>query len=318
MTAPPALPIDAHPTDPEFLSDVLTGLAQPQKTLPCRWFYDAQGSELFEQITTLPEYYLTRTETGILRDIALELSKQMGAKANLVEYGAGASTKTRLLLNAAQDLTAYMPIDVSESFLLQTAEQLREDYPDLTVLPIVGDFLSVMDLPDKTGRRIGFFPGSTIGNLSDQDIQIFLTHARTTLGPDALFILGFDRVKPLSVLIPAYDDAQGVTAAFNLNLLRRINRELGASFDLQTFRHEARWNEGESRVEMHLVSEKAQSIGIGSEIIDFVEGETIHTENSRKFTPEQMEGLCAQVGWRVTKHYSDAQDLFSIVTLTPQ
>ena len=318
MTAPPALPIDAHPTDPEFLSDVLTGLAQPQKTLPCRWLYDAQGSELFEQITTLPEYYLTRTETGILRDIALELSKQMGAKANLVEYGAGASTKTRLLLNAAQDLTAYMPIDVSESFLLQTAEQLREDYPDLTVLPIVGDFLSVMDLPDKTGRRIGFFPGSTIGNLSDRDIQIFLTHARTTLGPDALFILGFDRVKPLSVLIPAYDDAQGVTAAFNLNLLRRINRELGASFDLQTFRHEARWNEGESRVEMHLVSEKAQSIGIGSEIIDFVEGETIHTENSRKFTPEQMEGLCAKAGWRVTKHYSDPQDLFSIVTLTPE
>ena len=240
----------------------------------------------------------------------------MGAKASLVEYGAGASTKTRLLLNAAQDLAAYMPIDVSESFLLQTAEQLQQDYPNLTVLPIVGDFLSVLDLPAKTGRRIGFFPGSTIGNLSDRDIQIFLTHARTTLGPDALFILGFDRVKPLSVLIPAYDDAQGVTAAFNLNLLRRINRELGASFDLQTFRHEARWNEGESRVEMHLVSEQAQSIGIGSEIIDFVEGETIHTENSRKFTPEQMEGLCAQAGWQVTKHYSDAQDLFSIVTLT--
>ncbi|MEL6686794.1 MAG: L-histidine N(alpha)-methyltransferase, partial [Pseudomonadota bacterium] len=303
MTLSSAATVDIALPTSDFLDDILAGLAQPQKTLPCVWLYDAHGSELFEQITQLPEYYLTRTETQILTDIADELATQIGQNAQLIEYGAGASVKTRILLNSISNLNAYIPIDVSEDFLLQTADQLRRDYPDLSVRPVVSDFLSVPDLPAHSGPRIGFFPGSTIGNLSDDDIHRFLSNARKALGPDALFILGYDRVKPLSTLIPAYDDAQGVTAAFNLNLLRRINRELGGTFDLQAFRHEARWNAEDSRIEMHLVSQKAQSVRIGSTLVNFEQSETIHTENSRKFTPERMESLCRAAGWQMTRTY---------------
>lgn len=317
-TAPASSPeIESAPDHSDFLNDVLTGLAQSQKSLPCRWLYDARGSELFEQITDLPEYYLTRTETTILTDIASELAKLMGPGASLVEYGAGASVKTRILLDAAKDLARYVPIDVSEAFLLQTAKQLRRDYPDLAIEPVIGDFLSVLALPEAECQNVGFFPGSTIGNLSDEDIQTFLTHARETLGPDALFILGYDRVKPLPRLLPAYDDAQGVTAAFNLNLLRRINRELNGTFDLKSFEHEARWNADESRVEMHLVSRETQSVRVGTQSIPFQAGETIHTENSRKFTPERMQALCERAGWTVTRTFSDPDNLFSVAILTP-
>lgn len=317
-TAPAPTPeVEIAPDHSDFLDDVLDGLSQDQKALPCRWLYDARGSELFEQITDLPEYYLTRTETAILTDIATELADLMGPGASLVEYGAGASVKTRILLDTAQDLARYVPIDVSEAFLMETADQLRRDYPDLRVEPLVGDFLSVLALPDTDRQRVGFFPGSTIGNLSDADIHTFLTHARETLGPKALFILGYDRVKPLSRLLPAYDDAHGVTAEFNLNLLRRINRELGGTFDLQTFEHEARWNDADSRVEMHLVSRETQSVRIGSQVIDFASGETIHTENSRKFTPDRMDALCERAGWTVTRTYSDPEELFSVATLKP-
>ena len=315
MTTAPAL--DDAPVRSEFLDDVSEGLRQSQKTLPCRWLYDARGSELFEQITDLPEYYLTRTETAILREIAPQLADMMGPGISLVEYGAGASVKTRILLDAAHDLARYVPIDVSEDFLLQTAEQLRQDYPELSVVPVVGDFLSVLALPDHDCQRVGFFPGSTIGNLSDEDIHTFLSHARKTLGPDALFILGYDRVKPLSVLLPAYEDAQGVTAEFNLNLLRRINRELGATFDLQAFEHEARWNAEDSRVEMHLVSTKRQTVRLGPDSVDFEAGETIHTENSRKFTPDRMDNLCQRAGWIATRTFSDPDELFSVAILTP-
>ncbi|WP_298914744.1 L-histidine N(alpha)-methyltransferase [uncultured Algimonas sp.] len=303
-----------------FLDDVLSGLSQPQKSLPCRWFYDARGSALFERITALPEYYLTRTETAILERVAPDLAAMMGPDAVLVEYGAGASVKTRILLDAAKDLRAYVPIDVSEGFLLETADRLRADYPILEVRPVVADFLSEIALPplsDPAGRRVGFFPGSTVGNLSDADIDRFLRQARRMLGADGRFILGFDRVKPLSVLLPAYDDAQGVTADFNLNLLRRINRELDGDFDLSGFDHEARWNDAASRVEMHLVAHRAQTVRVGGQTFDFSPGETIHTEDSRKFTPERMKALCARAGWSVEALHSDPDEAFSVAVLRP-
>ncbi|MGB3457042.1 MAG: L-histidine N(alpha)-methyltransferase [Litorimonas sp.] len=301
--------------DPAFLADVLQGLSAPRKTLPCQWLYDARGSQLFERITALPEYYLTRTETYILQRVAGDLSERIGPSAVLLEYGAGASMKTRILLNALDDLVAYVPVDVSSEFLAQTAEQLRLDYPDLFVRPLVGNFLDPVDLSGLEGRKVGFFPGSTIGNLSDPDIDRFLRNAARSLGPDALFILGYDRVKPLSVLLPAYDDAQGVTANFNLNLLDRINRELGADFDRDSFAHEARWNEDESRIEMHLVSQKSQTVTLDGTDIEFASGETIHTENSRKFTPERIETLCRDAGYAVLETHCDPDALFSVAVL---
>lgn len=307
---------DHKPIDSEFISDVLKGLTAQQKWLPCRWLYDERGSELFEAITHLPEYYLTRTETKILKHVAPQLANAIGSEAELIEYGAGASTKTRILLDNLPRLRSYVPIDVSETFLLQTAETLRVDYPDLTVRPVVADFLSPLYLPEYgPGRRVGFFPGSTIGNLSNEEIEQFLTQARQNLGPESLFILGYDRVKPLSILIPAYDDAAGVTAAFNLNLLQRINRELGADFDVSEFCHEARWNDALFQIEMHLVSKRSQTVRIGEQTVSFSSGETIHTENSRKFTPDQINRLAALSGYRVRETYSDADDLFSVALL---
>ncbi|MEM7727752.1 MAG: L-histidine N(alpha)-methyltransferase [Pseudomonadota bacterium] len=308
---------DGASQDDTFLSDVLHGLSQPQKTLPCRWLYDAHGSALFERITALPEYYLTRLETKILKRIAPQLARAIGPDAVLVEYGAGASVKTRILLDAIGDLRAYVPIDVSEDFLLQTAVELRTDYPELDVRPVIGDFLSDVALPDVPGRKVGFFPGSTIGNLSDEEIDTFLSRAVRMLGPDGMFVLGYDRVKPLSTLLPAYDDAQGVTADFNLNLLRRINRELGADFVLDGFRHEARWNADDSRVEMHLISLRHQSVTIDGRRMDFAAGETIHTENSRKFTTERMADLCRKAGFEIVETYCDTAELFSVALLRP-
>ncbi|GAB5456936.1 MAG: L-histidine N(alpha)-methyltransferase [Henriciella sp.] len=308
-------PQTASPTD-RFLSDVLAGLAARQKTLPCQYFYDEVGSNLFEQITELPEYYPTRTEIGILNTHANAIAAALGAQTLLVEYGAGASTKTRILLDALQDPAGYVPIDVSEDFLLQTAAALKAEYPDLTVRPIAADFMVELGLPDDiAGIPVGFFPGSTIGNLSDDEIDQFLRAARRLLGADSKFIIGLDLRKSPDILIPAYDDAQGVTAAFNMNLLKRINRELGANFDLGAFQHEAIWNDDASRIEMHLRSQTAQTVQIGEIEIAFAAGETIHTENSRKFDLTKFVTLASTTGWTLRKDWQDGRGFFAVLML---
>lgn len=308
--------LDAPASNLSFLTDVIKGLSQEPKTLPCQWLYDTRGSELFEHITDLPEYYLTRTETAILNERAPDLATRLTANTALIEYGAGASVKTRILLDAAPNLSTYVPIDVSDDFLMETAAQLKHDYPALKICPVVGSFLNVPPLPNTLPEeRVGFFPGSTIGNLSDADILEFFRQSHQTLGPSAELILGFDLVKSLSILIPAYDDAAGVTAAFNMNLLTRINRELGADFDLSAFQHEAQWNDVLSRVEMHLVSQRDQIVTIGHRKIAVRASETIHTENSRKFTIQQMTDLAEQGGFEIVSTYQDDENLFAVALL---
>lgn len=304
--------------DPAFADDVLAGLSQPQKTVPCRWLYDERGSVLFEEITLLPEYYPTRTEAAILEACAAEVASAAGPGATVVEYGAGASVKTRLLLDAMQDVHCYVPIDVSAEFLAESAARLEADYSGLQVVPVVGDFLSPIDLPAESegpGPAVGFFPGSTVGNLTDEEIADFFGRARRDLGDGASFVLGADLKKSTDRLIPAYDDAAGVTAAFNLNLLARINRELGGTFDLARFVHEARWNEVRSRVEMHLVSQGAQTVRVGDAEFRFEDGETIHTENSRKFARGELSALAARRGWETTDVWMDDDGLFSVMML---
>jgi dimethylhistidine N-methyltransferase len=304
-------------TEAVFLKDVLDGLSKPQKSIPSRWFYDQAGSELFEQITELPEYYPTRTEIGILNDNVTEIAEMIGDGSLLIEYGAGASTKTRILLDALPDMAGYVPIDVSEDFLLYTADALRTDYPNLPVFPVVGNFMSQIALPDlPSDRKTGFFPGSTIGNLDDDDIEAFLNNAHDLLGVGNQFLLGVDLRKSPDILIPAYDDAQGVTAAFNLNLLTRINSDLGADFNLDAFSHEARWNDAASRIEMHLVSQRNQSVSIGGKSFAFHRGESIHTENSRKFSIETLTPVFEKTGWTLKKTWSDTGNLFAVVMLS--
>lgn len=300
-----------------FLRDVLKGLSEARKTLPCQYFYDAAGSDLFEQITTLPEYYPTRTEIAILNAHAGEIAAALGEHVLLVEYGAGASTKTRILLEALPSPTGYVPIDVSEEFLLHTAQTLRTDYPDLPVHPVVGDFMIRFGLPNESkGRPVGFFPGSTIGNLSDEDILRFMSSARDLLGDGSQFVIGVDLRKDADILVPAYDDAAGVTARFNLNLLTRINRELGADFDLSAFAHRAIWNDTASRIEMHLVSQRAQCVQIGGRTIPFEPGESIHTENSRKFSIDSLTPLFEQTGWNLNKQWLDERHYFAVLLLS--
>lgn len=302
----------------EFHADVTAGLSKPQKTLPCRWLYDKRGSELFEAITELPEYYPTRTEIGIFRQHLPEMATAIGYKAHVIEFGAGAGTKTRMLLDALKTPASYVAIDISADFLAQSMAALAADYPALKVVPLVGDFMNAKDmtaakLPD--GNRLAFFPGSTIGNLLDEEIITFLRTVRTALGSGGRFLVGFDLVKSEDILVPAYDDAAGVTAAFNLNLLTRINRELDGSFDLQAFTHEARWNAVDGRIEMHLVSQCDQSAGVNGNRFDFRKGETIHTENSRKFKMDGFRALAAKSGWSINRTWTDDKGYFAVALM---
>ncbi|MGW8704406.1 ergothioneine biosynthesis protein EgtB [Brevundimonas sp. NPDC055814] len=284
-----------------FRRDLVAGLASSPKSLPPKWFYDARGSELFEAITRLPEYYPTRQEAALLRRVAPRWAERFGPDAVLVELGSGASEKTRIVLDAAPDLAAYVPIDISPTALEEAAARLRQAYPDLKVLPIVGDFehLGVLPAEAGQGRRVGFFPGSTIGNLSPATAEALLRGARDMLGPDALFILGVDLIKDAPTLIAAYDDAEGVTARFNLNVLTRANRDLGADFDLDAFAHRAVWNEAEARMEMHLEALRPMTVRLGKLVFRLAQGETIHTENSRKFDEARVRALAEAAGWRV-------------------
>jgi len=282
-----------------FRQDMIDGLSRRVKALPPKWFYDAEGSRLFEEITRLPEYYPTRQEAALLRRVAPEWAGRIGSDAVLVELGSGASEKTRIVLDAARDLAAYVPIDISPSALNEAADRIRADYPGLKVLPVVGDFehLAAPPVEAGQGRRIGFFPGSTIGNLTPEAAVTLLRSAREVLGEGSLFILGVDLVKSPEVLVAAYDDALGVTAAFNRNLLVRANRDLGMDFEPETFDHVALWNPEHSRMEMHLKATRPMTVRLGKLAFRFNAGETVHTESSRKFDEASVKALAQAAGW---------------------
>lgn len=306
--------------DKKFMEDVVAGLSQPQKAIPPKYFYDERGSQLFDAICDLPEYYPTRTETALLARIAAELSERLASFEHLVEYGSGASRKTHIVLHALPSLKSYVPMDISEEFLLQVADKLSDDNPDLEIIPLVGDFTADLVLPPevRSGRKAGFFPGSTIGNLGPEGGRAFLTRARRQLGGDAAFLLGADLVKDANVLRAAYNDRAGVTARFNLNLLSRINRELGADFDACSFHHRAIWNAEQSRIEMHLVSDVSQVVSINGERFRFRNGESIHTENSYKFTPDSLRRLAESAGWRMDEIWIDENYPFAVALLAAE
>jgi dimethylhistidine N-methyltransferase len=311
---PPRRPVKR---EPEFMTSLREGLSKPSKSLKPKWFYDEEGSRLFEAITELGEYYLTRQETALLGDIAPEIAAEIAPGAVLVEYGSGASAKTRLLLDAAPQLKAYVPVDISVEALAAAAQRIRTAYPALEVAPLAGDFTQRLTLPPAAqGRpRVGFFPGSTIGNFDPQETVAFLKGVTALLGPGAMFIVGADLAKDEATLVAAYDDPKGVTTAFNLNVLARANRELGADFNLEAFAHRAAWNARDSRMEMHLESLCDQVVHLGGRRIVFHTGETIHTENSYKFTPEGFAALAEAGGWRLERRWISPAPHFAIFLL---
>jgi L-histidine Nalpha-methyltransferase len=297
----------------------LSGLLQPRKTLPAKLFYDEEGCRLFNRITELPEYYLTRTERALLPEIAPRVAALVRGPAVLVEYGASDEAKAEYLLREGI-FNAYVPIDVAVPQLEQMRARLRERRPDLLVCIVPADFMDVAALPTQVPLlpRLGFFPGSTIGNLDPPEAQRFLQRARTALGRDSSFLIGVDLRKDPAILLPAYDDAQGVTAMFNRNLLVRLNREAAADFDLGAFAHRAEWNDVESRIEMHLVSLRSQTVHVAGQSIRFAHGETIHTENSYKYAPERFAALAEAAGWHSAELWTDPAQLFSLHLLEPQ
>jgi dimethylhistidine N-methyltransferase len=304
----------------EFARDVVAGLSARPKGLSPKYFYDERGAQLFEEITRLPEYYPTRCELAILENHAADMAKLMPADAALIEFGSGSTRKARMLLDASPTITAYVPVDISSEMLLQEAADLRHDYPRLTVIPVEADFTKPFRLPRAIASqpRVGFFPGSTIGNFEPHAAAAFLKHAAGMLGSDATLIVGFDLVKDVNVLNAAYNDAAGVTAQFNLNLLTRINRELDGTFDLDAFSHQAFFNVERRRIEMHLASRKRQKVRVAGRWFEFRAGETIHTENSYKYTPESFVAMARGVGWTPVAAWSDPQGNFSVHALARQ
>ncbi|MFZ5731338.1 MAG: L-histidine N(alpha)-methyltransferase [Pseudomonadota bacterium] len=299
-----------------FASDVIEGLTQQPKMLLPKYFYDETGSHLFEQITRLPEYYPTRVELGILRDRAAEFASIIPPNAALIEFGAGATTKVRLLLEAC-GIAAYVPVDISGDFLNAQARDLRADFPHLAVHPVTADFMADFALPAavKDMPKVGFFPGSTLGNFDPPDAQRFLESARKILGPGALLLIGVDLEKDEDILHAAYNDAAGVTARFNLNVLKRINTELGGDFDLSAFRHQAIYNRDLHRIEMHLISTKAQTARLFGSGFDFRAGESIHTESSYKYSIARFHALARSAGWTPRRSWTDADRMFSVHAL---
>jgi dimethylhistidine N-methyltransferase len=309
--------LDTSDAERTFCDDVVAGFLAEPKQLPPKYFYDQIGSELFQRITTLPEYYLTRTETCILQAHAGEIAKLIAADAAVVEFGAGSSAKTRILLRAAPHVSAYVPVDISGTFLAAETARLQQDMPDLQVLPVEADFTRPFALPAELGNRplIGFFPGSTIGNFEPHEVHTLLRHAAALLGPGALFVVGVDLIKDPDILTAAYNDGAGVTAAFNLNVLARINRELGGEFDLAGFRHHACYNKEQHRIEMHLVSLARQKVRACGKSFDFRRGETIHTESSYKYTIESFRSHASGAGWTSAATFVDARNYFSVHAL---
>ena len=305
-----------HNTRADVVDAAISGLSASPKTLPPTLFYDAEGCRLFYEITRQPEYYVTRTETALLRSIAPTLVPEGFRDAVLVEFGGSDETKARILLDRPDtSFQTYVSIDVAEAALRAMRERLEVSHPGLTVVPVVADFMQPLRLPALGSPRMGFFPGSTIGNLDPAAATRFLAAAGVSLGADAWFLLGADLRKSPRVLLPAYNDAAGVTAAFNLNLLRRLNREAGADFALDGFRHEAVWNDRDSRIEMHLVSTREQSVRLAGRRIDFLEGESIHTENSYKHTEQRLVTIARDGGWEAQRVWKDPAGWFGIFLL---
>jgi len=304
-------------TGDTFLADVLEGLSRPRKSLPCKYFYDRRGSALFDAICELEEYYPTRTETAILRRHAADMAALAGPGAAVVELGSGSSVKVRLLLDALETPAAYVPVDISREHLLAAAARLAGDYPELTVVPVAADYVQGFPLPPVAApeRTLAFFPGSTIGNFEPAEAAAFLARLGRRLGQGSRLLIGVDLKKRTDVLEAAYNDAQGVTAAFNLNLLVRINRELGGTFDLAGFTHRAFYDEGRGRIEMHLISRRAQTASVAGRSFRFAAGETIHTENSCKYSLPEFARLAATAGWRAERSWTDEGGLFGVVWL---
>jgi L-histidine N-alpha-methyltransferase len=300
-----------------FAEHVVHGLSDSPKWLSAKYFYDAAGSDLFEQITELPEYYPTRTELSILHKYASEMAGYVPLSAALVEFGTGSTKKARILIEATPQLAFYVPVDISAEFLAREAAAVRRDIPWIAVLPVAADFTRDFDLPQqvRSRPRVGFFPGSTIGNFEPEDAAEFLRQAGRILGAGATMIVGVDRIKEETVLNDAYDDAAGVTAKFNLNILRRMNRELGGDFDLSAFRHRAFYNAEGHRIEMHLESLRDQTVRVAGRNFTFAKGETIHTENSYKYTVEGFRALAESAGWRPVATWTDENDYFAVHAL---
>ncbi|MBB4618105.1 L-histidine N(alpha)-methyltransferase [Sphingomonas abaci] len=300
-------------TDPAFRADVLAGLERRPRAIPARWFYDRRGSELFEAITDLPEYYPTRTETAILETICPTLRDLVGSGRAVVEFGSGSSTKTPVVLSCV-DPCAYVPIDISGDFLRESSRVLAARFPDLPVLPFEADFLKPLTLPAAVAEqpKLGFFPGSTIGNMTPAMACDLLRAMRESLGQGAMLLIGMDRIKDERVLVPAYDDAAGVTAAFNRNLIERINRELDGTMPLDAFRHRAIWNDDRARIEMHLEAVRDIAFTVDGRAFAMAAGETIHTENSHKYGPRDARILLRTGGWTPVAEWTDPDGLFAV------
>lgn len=303
--------------DAGLIDDVIAGLSAHPKRLPPKYFYDAAGSDLFEQITQLPEYYPTRSEMEILDAHAADIAKLIPEGAALIEFGSGSTRKARLLLKQLPQLGAYVPVDISGDYLRQETAALRQDFPKLNVVPVEADFTKPFSLPDSIAAlpRAGFFPGSTLGNFEPHEASAFLRHAGNMMGKDSVLILGVDLIKAPALLNAAYNDAAGVTAQFNKNLLVRINRELGADFDLSAFAHHAFFNAHKSRIEMHLVSARRQKVKIDGVSFMFRAGETIHTECSYKYSIDSLRCLARGTGWDPLHVWTDAAGYFSVHAL---
>lgn len=296
-----------------LLSDAVAGLSANPKRLPCKWLYDAKGAELFEAITRLPEYYPTRTETTILKACAGEIAREVGPGAVILELGSGAAEKVAILLDALRDVAAYIPVDIAPEWLGAVVARLAAERPGLDVVPVAADFTGPFSLPPlPAGALLGFFPGSTIGNFAPAEAVRVLRRIATTLGPGAFLVLGADLVKDPRILDAAYDDASGVTAQFNLNILARLNRELDAGFDLSAFAHRAVWNTERECMELYLVARRRTGAVLGGRRIEFAEGEAIHTEDSHKYRPERLNALCAEAGWKTVRYWMDPERLFSV------
>ena len=310
--------LDESGVDKAFRADVLRGLSQASKAIPARWLYDDMGSELFEAITSIPEYYPTRAETEILTERGDEFFDAIGAGRAVVEFGSGSSVKTPLLLRAIEP-AAYVPLDIAGDFLRQAAAELSAKFPGLPVHPIEADFMREVALPEDVATlpKLGFFPGSTIGNMVPRTAIDLLRSMRATLkadhGVQPLLLIGMDLVKDREILVPAYDDAGGVTADFNRNLARRINRELGGTIPIDALRHEARWNDTFARIEMHLVATQDIAFEVGGQAFAMSEGETIHTENSHKFTRRSSNLLLEASGWSPRRRWLDKEKRFSLI-----
>jgi dimethylhistidine N-methyltransferase len=312
----PAFLLDRCPPRDNFRADVLDGLSQPQKRIPPKYFYDARGSDLFEQICRTPEYYVTRTELKLLSDIGPQLATIVGPDATVVEFGSGSDAKIRRVLDALEEPHAYVAIDISREPLERAIDDLARDYDGLTVGGICADFMAPIELPDEAlrgaGKRLGFFPGSTVGNMERERCRAFLRHTRDMFEEGDGFLIGVDLRKDRNILEPAYNDADGITAAFNMNVLRRINQDLGGTLELRNFRHFAHYNEELGRVEMHLESLRDQEFTIDGQSFSMKAGETIHTENSYKYGVKEFTEAAEAAGYWSVQVWQDQKSLFSI------